>query len=76
MMRGIESLGKNSRISTVTVMRLSQDRPITITLVDTAERVAAVLPRIDEMVNGGLVIAEDVHVRRYSGAGGPGAAGL
>ena len=75
VMRGIEGFGKNSRIHTASIMRLSEDLPITITVVDSAERIAAVLPTIDEMVSGGLVIVEDVHVRRYSDAGGAGAAG-
>ena len=39
-----------------------------LTFVDNPERVEAVLPAIDEMVGGGLVVVDDVHVRRYSGA--------
>jgi PII-like signaling protein len=41
-----------------------------MTFVDTAERVEAVMPRIDEMVSGGLVVVEDIHFRRYSDADG------
>jgi PII-like signaling protein len=48
---------------------LSEDLPVIVTFVDTPERVEATLPKIDEMVGGGLVIVEDVHVRRYSDAG-------
>lgn len=68
--RGIEGFGKNSRIHTANIMRLSEDLPVMITVVDSAARIDAVLPVIDEMVGGGLVIVEDVHVRTYSDASG------
>jgi uncharacterized protein len=70
VVRGVEGFGKNSRLHTASILRLSEDLPITLTYVDTAERVDALLPRIDEMMSGGLVVVEDVHVRRYSDASG------
>jgi len=68
--RGIEGFGKNSRIHTASIMRLSQDLPVMVTIVDRAAKIDEVLPIIDEMVGGGLVIVEDVHVRTYSDASG------
>ena len=65
VVKGVEGFGKASRIHTASVLRLSQDLPVIVTLVDTPERVERVLPKIDEMVGGGLVVVEDVHVRRY-----------
>jgi len=70
VVKGVEGFGKNSRIHTANVLRLSQDLPVVLTFVDTPERVDAVMPMIDEMVGGGLVVVEDVHVRRYSDASG------
>ena len=70
VVKGIEGFGKNSRIHTASILRLSEDLPIVLTFVDTPERVEAIMPRIDEMMGGGLVVVEDVHVRRYSDAGG------
>ena len=70
VVKGVEGFGKNSRIHTANVLRLSQDLPVVLTFVDTPERVDAVMPKIDEMVGGGLVVVEDVHVRRYSDASG------
>jgi hypothetical protein len=70
VIRGVEGFGKNSRLHTSSILVLSQDLPIVLTFVDTPERVEAILPRIDEMMGGGLLIVEDVHVRRYSGANG------
>lgn len=68
VVKGIEGFGKTSRIHSASILRLSEDLPVVITYIDTPERVDAVLPAIDEMVRGGLVVVEDVHVRRYSDA--------
>ncbi len=70
VVKGVEGFGKNSRIHTASILRLSEDLPVVLTFVDLAERVEAVMPAIDEMVGGGLVIVEDVHVRKYSDASG------
>lgn len=71
VVKGVEGFGKNSRrIHTASILRLSEDLPVVVTFVDIPERVESILPRIDEMVGGGLVIVEDVHVRRYSDANG------
>jgi uncharacterized protein len=67
VVRGIEGFGKGSRIHTANILRLSEDLPVVITFVDTPQRVDAVLPRLDEMVSGGLVVVEDVLVHRYAG---------
>jgi len=66
VVKGVEGFGKSSRIHTASILRLSEDLPMVITFVDTPERVETVLPTIDEMVSGGLVLVEEVHVRRYS----------
>lgn len=70
VVKGVEGFGKNSRIHTASILRLSEDLPVILTFVDTPERVETVLPTIDEMVGGGMVIVEDVHVRKYSDASG------
>lgn len=69
VLKGVEGFGKNSRIHSASILRLSEDLPVVITLVDSAERIDRVLPRIDEMVGGGLVVVEDVHVRTYADHG-------
>ena len=66
VLKGVEGFGKNSRIHTASILVLSQDLPVVLTFVDTPERVEAVMLKIDEMVGGGMVIVEDVHVRKYS----------
>ena len=65
MLRGIESYGANSRIHTARILRLSEDLPIVIDIVDRAERIDMLLPILDEMVTEGLITLEDVHVVKY-----------
>ena len=66
VIKGAMGFGKNSRIHTSSILRLSEDLPVMVIFVDTAERVDAIMPRISEMLSGGLVIVEDVDIARYS----------
>lgn len=50
MQRGIEEFGAHSRIHTTRILRLTEDLPVVIEIVDQAERVNAVLPALDEMI--------------------------
>ena len=70
VLKGVEGFGKSSRVHTANILVLSQDLPVVVIFVDTPERVDAVLPKIDEMMGGGLIVVEDVHVYRYSDGGG------
>lgn len=65
VLRGIEGYGATSRLHTARILRLSEDLPMVIELVDLEERVNAFLPALDEMVTEGLVTIQDVHVLRY-----------
>ena len=65
VLRGIEGFGAQSRIHTARILRLSEDLPIVVEIVDTSERIDALLPVLDTMVRDGLVTVEDVHVVRY-----------
>jgi PII-like signaling protein len=65
VLRGIEGFGAHSRIHTSRILRLSQDLPVVIEIVDQAERVEAVLPRLDEMIGEGLITLERVRVVAY-----------
>lgn len=68
--RGIESFGARSRIHTAKILRLSEDLPIIIEIVDTEEKIRAALPVLDEMLEssggGGLVTLEKAEVIRYT----------
>jgi uncharacterized protein len=63
--RGIMGFGKNSRIHRAHFLGLSEDLPERIEVVDRPERIDALLPVLDEMVGGGLIVVEEVRVVRY-----------
>lgn len=68
VVRGIEGFGANSRIHTTRILRLSQDLPVVIEVADSEERIARVLPILDEMVTEGLVTLERVDIIAYRSA--------
>ncbi len=72
VLRGVGGYGSNSRgrglYHTTNILRLSQDLPIVIEVVEYAERIEKILPRLDEMVGGGLITLEKVHVILYRSA--------
>ena len=63
--RGILGFGASARIHRASLLRLSSDLPIVIECVETAERIDAILPRLDEMIGGGLITLERVRVIMY-----------
>jgi PII-like signaling protein len=65
--RGIEGFGASSHIHTTRILSLSEDLPVAVVIVDTAERIEAFLPHLDELVTEGMVVTDDVHVHRYVG---------
>ncbi|MCL5961973.1 MAG: DUF190 domain-containing protein [Chloroflexi bacterium] len=64
--RGVEGFGAHSRIHAAHILRLSEDLPILIEVVDRAERIAKVMPRLEEMVTEGLISLGDVEVIKYT----------
>src|SRR5438552_16105485 len=65
MLRGLMGFGAASRIHTAKILRLSEDLPIIIEIVDSADKIEALLPVIDEMVGEGLVTLEKVRILQY-----------
>ena len=64
--------GANSRLHTAKVLRLSEDLPMVIEIVDAQEKIDELLPHLDEMVQEGLVTLEKAHVIKYRAAKSPG----
>lgn len=64
--RGTLGFGAESHMHTAQLLRLSQDLPIVIEVVDTQEHIDGVMPEIDAMVQDGLITIEKVQVVRYS----------
>jgi hypothetical protein len=65
VLRGLEGFGANSRIHTTKVLRLSEDLPIVVEIVDRADRIEELLPHLDEMVGEGMITLEKVHIIAY-----------
>ena len=70
VIRGIEGFGADSHLHTSRILRLSEDLPVVVEIVDEAERIDAILPLLDEMVEEGMVTVERVHVVSYRSSGG------
>ncbi len=62
---GVMGFGKTSRIHRAHMLGLSEDLPERIEIVDRPEQISRFLPVLDELVQGGLVVLEDVHIVRY-----------
>jgi PII-like signaling protein len=67
VLRGIEGFGADSRLHTARLLRLSEDLPVVIEVVDAAEQIDRILPALDEMVGEGMVTLERVEVIAYRG---------
>lgn len=67
VLRGPMGFGANSRLHTAKILRLSEDLPLIIEIVDTEAQILRLLPHLDEMVNEGLVTLENVQVIKCRG---------
>jgi hypothetical protein len=72
VLRGSMGYGKTSRLHTTKILRLSDDLPVIVEIVDSEERINAFLPELDGMIGGGLVTLEKARVIHYrTGAAKP-----
>jgi len=65
VLRGCMGFGASSRLHTTKVLRLSEDLPVVIEIVDRKDRIDLLLPYLDKMVTEGLVTLEPVQVIHY-----------
>jgi uncharacterized protein len=65
VLRGPMGFGHSSHIHTTKILRLSQDLPMVVEIVDSEEKIRAFLPVLDEMIGSGLVTLEKVQVLQY-----------
>jgi len=68
VLRGVAEYGGSSVYHTDKILRLSQDLPIVLEVIESNERIEKILPRLDEMVEGGLITLEKVRVILYRAA--------
>lgn len=65
VLRGIEGFGAESHLHTSRILRLSEDLPVVIEMVDSEANIDRVLPLLDPMVGDGMLTVERVHVIAY-----------
>ena len=65
VLRGMMGFGANSRIHSAKLLRLSEDLPMVIEIVDTEDNINKILPFLDETVKEGLITMEKVRVIKY-----------
>ncbi len=65
VLRGMAGFGKNSHIHTANILRLSSDLPIVVEVVDKAENIERIKPKLDAVITEGLITEEKVKVILY-----------
>jgi len=65
VLRGRLGFGANSVVHTAKILRLSEDLPMVVEIVDQAERIRAFLPALEEMVEEGMITLEKVRIIAY-----------
>lgn len=65
VLRGILGFGANSRIHSSKILRLSEDLPIVIEIIDTKENIDTIMPFLDKNVNEGLITLEKIKILKY-----------
>jgi len=65
VLKGIMGFGADSRIHTTKILRLSEDLPIVVEIVDTQSNINSLMPFLDEHVKEGLITIEEVKVIKY-----------
>jgi len=67
VLRGLEGFGAHSRMHTAKILRLSQDLPIVVEIVDTTENIQSFLKIVDEAIDEGIATLQDVNIHFYRG---------
>lgn len=66
VLRGVAGFGAHSVYHTDKILRLSMDLPLIVEVVDSMESIDALMPKIDEMMGGGMITLEKATVIRYT----------
>jgi uncharacterized protein len=67
VVRGFEGFGASSRIHTARILRMTEDLPVVVIIVDRVDRIDAFLPTLDDLITEGLVVREEVEIVKYVG---------
>lgn len=66
VLRGIAGYGKSTILHTASILDISADLPIVIEIVDTEDKINELLPKIDPLIENGLITMEKVKVIKYT----------
>ena len=69
VLRGPMGFGASSRLHTTKILRLSEDLPLVIEIVDSEDKINGFLPTLDGMMTSGLITLEKVQVLQYGAKG-------
>lgn len=69
VLRGGMGFGQSSRLHTTKILRLSEDLPLIVEIVDSEEKINAFLPVLEGIMSSGLVTLEKVQVLQYGSSG-------
>ncbi len=68
-LKGVAGFGARSKLHTDKLLALSADLPVIIEVVESSEKIEAILPRLDAMLQGGMITLEKARVIRYRPGG-------
>lgn len=66
VLRGVSGFGAHRVYHTHKLLELSVDLPMVIEVVETQEKIDAIMPKVDKMIESGLITLEKVNVIRYT----------
>lgn len=66
VLRGVSGFGAHSVFHSAKLLRLSADLPMVVEVVDAQEKIDAIMPQVDELMDGGMITLEKVTVMRYT----------
>ena len=69
VLRGPMGFGASSRLHTAKILRLSEDLPLVIEIVDSEDKINGFLPALDHMMTSGLITLEKVQILQYGEKG-------
>lgn len=65
VLRGMEGFGSHSQMHKARILRISQELPVVVEIVDTADKIEGFIPLLDDAMKEGLMTVENVQVRFY-----------
>ncbi len=65
VLKGVMGFGAHSHMHTAKILRLSEDLPMVVEIVDESEKIESFLPELDDMIQEGMVTVEKVRVVAY-----------